>query len=89
MAKPSTLGALRASGYQTRSVKDEIRRNLMRKLKPVLKAHEARMVGKIGDEGRDRLIDLLREIAGKREANGAELKVAKASRSPRPGSAET
>src|SRR6201999_2509203 len=27
---------------------------LMRKLKPVLKAHEARMVGKIGDEGRDR-----------------------------------
>jgi magnesium chelatase subunit I len=36
MAKPSTLGALRASGYQlplARSVKDEIRRNLMRKLK--------------------------------------------------------
>jgi DNA-binding MarR family transcriptional regulator len=62
---------------------------LMRKLKPVLKAHEARMVGKIGDEGRDRLIDLLREIVGKRAANGAELKVAKASRSPRPGSAET
>jgi DNA-binding MarR family transcriptional regulator len=62
---------------------------LMRKLKPVLKAHEARMVGRIGDEGRDRLIDLLREIVGKRSANGGDLTVSKASRSPRPGSAET
>jgi len=62
--------------------------NLMRKLKPVLKAHESRMVGKIGDEGRDRLIALLNEIVGKR-ANGANVRVAKASRSPRPGSAET
>jgi len=63
--------------------------NLMRKLKPVLKAHESRMVGKIGDEGRDRLVDLLREIVGKRSANGAPVRNGKASRSPRPGSAET
>ena len=61
---------------------------LMRKLRPVIKAHESRMVGKIGDEGRDRLIALLNEIVGKR-ANGANVRVAKASRSPRPGSAET
>jgi magnesium chelatase subunit I len=33
MTKPSTLGALKASGYQALSVKDEVRRNLMRKLK--------------------------------------------------------
>ena len=26
---------------------------LMRKLKPVLKAHESRMVGKVGEDGRD------------------------------------
>jgi DNA-binding MarR family transcriptional regulator len=36
---------------------------LMRKLKPVLKAHESRMVAKLGDEGRDTLLALLREIA--------------------------
>jgi DNA-binding MarR family transcriptional regulator len=63
--------------------------SLMRKLKPVLKAHESRMVATIGDEGRDRLIDLLREIVDKRAPNGASLKTAKASRSPRSGSAET
>ncbi|HNM15849.1 MAG TPA: magnesium chelatase, partial [bacterium] len=33
MAKPRTLGELKSSGYQTLSVKDEMRRNLMRKLK--------------------------------------------------------
>lgn len=60
---------------------------LMRKLKPVLKAHESRMVGKIGADGRDRLVALLREIVC--TPNGATLKVAKASRSPRPESAET
>ena len=63
----------------------------MRKLKPVLKAHESRMVARVGEEGRDRLIALLQEIAdGQRDArNGTELKGAKASRSLRPGSAET
>jgi len=36
---------------------------LMRKLKPVLKAHESRMVAKVGADGRDRLLALLHEIA--------------------------
>jgi magnesium chelatase subunit I len=31
--RPTTLGALRASGYRPRSVKDEIRHNLRRKLR--------------------------------------------------------
>ncbi len=31
--RPSTLGALKASGYESRSVKDEMRDNLVRKLK--------------------------------------------------------
>lgn len=64
---------------------------LMRKLKPVLKAHESRMVGLVGEEGRDRLVELLHEIAdGPRERrNGASVRGEKVSRSPRPGSAET
>lgn len=33
MTKPQTLGELKASGYVSRSVKDEIRHNLMRQLK--------------------------------------------------------
>lgn len=33
MRKPATLGELRAAGYEQTSVKDEIRRNLIRKLK--------------------------------------------------------
>ena len=33
MTKPQTLGELKASGYGSRSVKDEIRHNLMRQLK--------------------------------------------------------
>ena len=33
MIRPQTLGELKAAGYQTRSVKDEIRTNLIRKLK--------------------------------------------------------
>jgi magnesium chelatase subunit I len=33
MSSPRTLGELRASGYQVASVKDEMRRNLLRKLK--------------------------------------------------------
>jgi DNA-binding MarR family transcriptional regulator len=41
---------------------------LMRRLKPVLKAHEQRMVATVGEDGRDRLIALLQEIA--RGANG-------------------
>jgi magnesium chelatase subunit I len=33
MKRPTTLGELKAAGYQSRSVKDEVRRNLIRKLK--------------------------------------------------------
>jgi DNA-binding MarR family transcriptional regulator len=49
---------------------------LMRKLKPLLKAHEQRMVSKVGEDGRDRLIALLHDIAdGPRESrNGARPK---------------
>jgi DNA-binding MarR family transcriptional regulator len=60
---------------------------LMRKLKPVLKAHESRMVARIGETGRDRLVELLHEIVDARASNGTRLKGAKAARSPRPGSA--
>jgi len=59
---------------------------LMRKLKPVLKAHETRMIARIGESGRDRLVELLHEIVDGPSANGTRLK-AKASRPPRPGSA--
>jgi DNA-binding MarR family transcriptional regulator len=64
--------------------------NLMRKLKPVLKAHESRMVALVGEDGRDRLMELLHEVADGPQSrrNGAAIK-AKASRSPRPGSVET
>ena len=64
---------------------------LMRKLKPVLKAHESRMVALVGEEGRDRLIGLLHDIAGGQgdARNGTGLKQAKVSRSPRLGSVET
>jgi DNA-binding MarR family transcriptional regulator len=61
---------------------------LMRKLKPVLKAHESRMIAKVGEEGRATLIGLLQEIAGYEPRNGGVMR-AKASRSPRPGSAAT
>jgi DNA-binding MarR family transcriptional regulator len=47
---------------------------LMRKLKPVLKAHETRMIARIGESGRDRLVELLREIVDGPVANGASLK---------------
>src|SRR5581483_4570280 len=60
---------------------------LMRKLKPVLKAHESRMIARIGESGRDRLVELLREIVDGPAANGAPLRGAKAARPPRPGSA--
>ena len=41
---------------------------LMRRLKPVLKAHESRMVAKVGVDGRETLLALLHEIAdGARE----------------------
>ena len=63
---------------------------LMRKLKPVLKAHESRMIALVGEDGRDRLMELLHEIADhpRSRRNGAAVK-ARASRSPRPGSVET
>ena len=51
---------------------------LMRKLKPVLRAHEQRMVAKVGEEGRDRLVELLHGIADGAAArdtgNGARVK---------------
>ena len=63
---------------------------LVRRLKPVLKAHESRVVGKVGEEGRAALITLLQQIAdGRDPRNGASLKGEKASRSPRAGSAAT
>ena len=66
---------------------------LMRKLRPVLKAHEARMVAKVGEAGRDQLVALLHDIADAGETreprNGAGIRGAKAARAPRPGSAET
>jgi DNA-binding MarR family transcriptional regulator len=63
---------------------------LMRRLKPVLKAHETRMIAKVGEDGRAALIALLREIAeGREPRNGVSLKSEKASRSPRPGSVAT
>jgi DNA-binding MarR family transcriptional regulator len=66
---------------------------LMRKLKPVLKAHETRMIARVGEEGRDRLVELLQQVAERRPArrpeNGARVKPAKVSRALRPGSAET
>ena len=33
MSKPRTLGELKTSGYETRSVKDEMRANLIRKIR--------------------------------------------------------
>ena len=62
----------------------------MRKLKPVIRAHESRMIDKVGEDGRAALLALLQEIAGGRAArNGAKFKGSKASRLPRTGSAET
>jgi DNA-binding MarR family transcriptional regulator len=49
---------------------------LMRKLRPVIKAHEQRMVAKVGEDGRAELIALLHEIAdGSHDTrNGARLR---------------
>jgi DNA-binding MarR family transcriptional regulator len=48
---------------------------LMRRLKPVLKAHETRMIAKVGEDRRAALIALLQEIAeGRGSSNGARLK---------------
>ena len=64
---------------------------LMRKLKPVLKAHESRMIARVGEDGRDRLVELLHEIADGRgrARNGAQVRLSRAARPPRPGSAGT
>ena len=63
---------------------------LMRRLKPVLKAHESRMIAKVGEDGRDRLVALLHEIADGRSRNGSRrIKSEKAARVLRAGSAET
>lgn len=70
---------------------------LMRKLKPVLKAHETRMIARVGEEGRDRLVALLHEIAGgkadppngpAKQQRGA-LRRPTTARSPHAGSVET
>lgn len=51
---------------------------LTRKLKPVLKAHESRMIAKVGTEGREALLALLHEIADGKPArerrNGARAR---------------
>ncbi len=63
---------------------------LMRKLKPVLKAHESRMIAKLGEDGRDQLVALLHEIVeGRASRNGASITEAKASPRVPPGSAST
>jgi len=63
---------------------------LMRRLKPVLKAHETRMIAKVGEDGRAALIALLQEIAERRKPrNGARVRTGTASRALRPGSVET
>jgi DNA-binding MarR family transcriptional regulator len=65
---------------------------LMRKLRTVLKAHESRMIAKVGEDGREALIALLHEVADGRSRNGARrasVKAERASRALRPGSAET
>src|SRR5271169_859670 len=46
MQRPKTLGELKASGYRSESVKDEMRRNLVRKMK----AGETLFPGIIGYE---------------------------------------
>jgi DNA-binding MarR family transcriptional regulator len=61
---------------------------LMRKLKPVIKAHESRMVTTVGEAGRETLIALLREIADGKPRT-TPLRNGKASRAPRAGSAAT
>src|ERR1043166_4848101 len=50
---------------------------LMRRLKPVLKAHENRMIARIGEGGRDRLVELLHQLVSNPDANGARLKGAR------------
>jgi DNA-binding MarR family transcriptional regulator len=61
---------------------------LMRKLKPVIKAHESRMIARVREDGRDRLVALLTEIVDGKPRR-ASLKNGKAPRALRPGSAET
>jgi DNA-binding MarR family transcriptional regulator len=61
---------------------------LMRKLRPVLKTHESRMIARLGEDGRDRLIALLHDIMDGQPHKG-RLRNGKASRGLRPGSAET
>lgn len=62
---------------------------LMRKLRPVLKAHESRMIERVGENGREALIALLHEVAGGHSRNARAVRNGKASRALRPGSAET
>jgi DNA-binding MarR family transcriptional regulator len=61
---------------------------LMRKLRPVIKAHESRMVEKVGEDGRATLLALLRDIADGGE-RAPRVRSVKAARGPRAGSAAT
>lgn len=66
---------------------------LMRKLRPVLKAHEEHLLAGLGDEGRRQLIALLRRVTGEAEPEGgaprSRLRLVKDARPPRAGSAGT
>ncbi len=67
---------------------------LIRKLKPILKAHEDRLLAGLGEDGRRQLMNLLRRIVNDAPENGAvqsaaPIKPAKDARSPRLGSAGT
>lgn len=61
---------------------------LTRKLRPVIRAHEARMIDRVGEDGRDRLVALLTEIVDGK-ARRAPFRNGKAARAARPESAET
>ena len=63
--------------------------SLMRKLRPVLKTHESRMIAKVGADGRDRLLALLHEIAdGQPDERRNGIKTSKTPRPVRTGPAQ-
>jgi DNA-binding MarR family transcriptional regulator len=69
---------------------------LIRKLKPIIKAHEERLLAGLGEDGRRQLMSLLRRIVSDtpetgaaKTANGTRIKAGKDARSPRLGSAGT
>jgi DNA-binding MarR family transcriptional regulator len=63
--------------------------SLMRKLKPVLKTHESRMIAKVGADGRDRLLALLHGIAdGQLDRRNGIINTSKTPRPVRTGPAQ-